>query len=192
MNIGLFGGTFDPVHLGHLIISELTLEELALDEVCFVPASQPPHKPEQVITPFIHRAAMLEMAVSGNPKLSVNRIEENLSVPSFTVQTLRLLAATYPQNRYYLMIGGDSFVHFSQWKDPEGILELSTPAVYPRKDWDSGTAAGPLREKSVILNLPLIDLSSSMIRERLKTGRSVKYMIPDCVAEYIQTHQLYR
>jgi nicotinate-nucleotide adenylyltransferase len=192
MNIGLFGGTFDPIHLGHLIISELILEELELNQVWLVPAAQPPHKLDHTISSFSHRAAMAERAIHNNPRLAVNRIEETLTGPSYTVQTLRLLTESFPLNRYFLIIGADSFVNFDQWKDPWEILDLCVPVVYPRSGYDCSKADQRLMEKSLFPGLPLIGLSSSVIRERIKALKTVRYMVPDCVAQYIQQHQLYR
>ena len=192
MNIGIFGGTFDPVHTGHLIIAELILGELELDGIWFIPAAQPPHKPDGTITSFAHRAAMTELAIKDNPRMSVSRIEESLDGPSYTIQTLRHLSKLYPANRFYLIIGADSYVNFNLWKDPDSILEFCSPVVYPRQGFDCGQGDERLREKTIFPVLPVIDISSTVIRERLKNGHSVRYMVPDAVLDYMRLHQLYQ
>lgn len=192
MKIGIFGGTFDPVHTGHLIIAELIREAMALDHVWFVPAPEPPHKTCRVITDFDIRAEMLELAVHANPGFVVSRIENTLPQPSFTVQTLRHLTDTYPQNLYFLIIGGDSFAAFRQWKDPESILKLCTPVVYPRPGYDYAGISPDVLKKAVMLPLPLMEISSTMIRERVRSGLSVRYLVPEPVANYIRARHLYR
>ncbi len=192
MKIGIFGGTFDPVHTGHLIIAEFIREALSLNQVWFVPAPEPPHKTGLAITDFNIRAEMLELAVQSNPAFTVNRIESDLPQPSFTVHTLKRLTDTYPQNLYFLIIGGDSFAAFRQWKDPESILELCTPAVYPRPGFDYTGISPEVLKKAVMLPWPLVEISSTMIRERVRAGLSVRYLVPEPVENYILTHHLYR
>lgn len=191
MKIGIFGGSFDPVHTGHLIIAEMIRTAVPLDTVWFVPAPQPPHKTGLPITDFTFRAEMLEAAVAGHPAFSVSRIEAELPLPSYTIQTLRHLSKQYPEHQRYLIIGSDMAQYFSLWCEPEAILDLCTPVVYPRAGSDIRMANPAYIKKMICPALPLIEISSTMIRERIRKEQSVRYLVPDAVLEYIIRHRLY-
>src|SRR5579862_1416802 len=126
MRIGIFGGTFDPVHLGHLISAEQAREQAQLDQVWFVPSARPPHKLEQPITPFERRVEMLQLALAGQPNFVVDLIEKDRPGPSFTVDTLADLKRTHSRDEFFLILGADCLADFHTWRQPERILELAT------------------------------------------------------------------
>ena len=183
----LFGGSFDPVHIGHLVAAEAAGEALGT-VVRFVPAREQPFKraahgaaPEQ-------RAQMLELAVAGNPRLRVEPIELALPAPSYTVRTLRALAEREPGNRFMLLLGADAAQELGAWYQAESLPELADVVVFARP-------GAPLpRHPAVrrVVDVPAIDVSATMIRERVRQGRSIRYLVPDAVREYIAAHGLYR
>ncbi len=191
--LGLFGGTFDPPHIGHLVLAAWAHEALRLDRVMFIPAGRPPHKRRRRITPARHRLAMTRLAVKGDPAFAVSTLEVARRAPSFTVDTLRALARTHRGERF-LIIGGDSLDDFRSWVEPEAILELATLAVAARP----GTGDPRARrwaERSgrvVWIGDPALDVSSSALRERVRRGRSIRYLVPEPVRRYIERHRLYR
>jgi len=210
--IGLFGGTFDPPHVGHLALAEWARQALRLDRVLFVPAGRPPHKGRARISAVEHRVAMTRLAVRDNPAFTVSGLETRRDGPSFTVDTLRALRRREPRARIYLLMGADSLAEFPTWRDPEEILAFAKLAVAPRPGAAPpspaprrGTGA-PARRRGVgaaprgvpaashiaWLGSPGLEVSSNAIRARLRAGRSARYLIPDAVARYIARHRLYR
>jgi nicotinate-nucleotide adenylyltransferase len=183
----LFGGSFDPVHLGHLVVAETAGEVLGAP-VRFLPAREQPFKraahgatPEQ-------RAAMLDLAVAGNPRLSVERLELALPPPSYTVRTLRALAEREPGNRFTLLLGADAVQELSAWHEAEALPGLADIVVFARP------GAPPPRHPSCgrVVPVPALDISATVIRERVHRGLSIRYLVPDAVREYIAAHGLYR
>ena len=194
---GVFGGTFDPIHLAHLAVAEAALDDLGLADVTFIPAGQPPHKTDRVITPAVDRVAMVEAAIADNPGFRLSTIEVERDGPSYTVDTLAALdgAGIGP---LALVISMDSFVGLPTWHEPERVLALATVVVAPRAGVDDvpedflatrlpGVAASVVR-----LAGPHLRLSASEVRRRAAAGRSVRYLVPDAVAAYIGDHALYR
>ena len=193
--IGLFGGTFDPPHVGHLALAECARDRLRLDEVRFIPAGQPPHKRGERITGAARRVAMARLAVRGNPAFAVSTVETRRGGPSFTVETLRAVARAAPDARLFLLMGADSLDEFRTWREPEAILGLATLAVAERP----GAAPGGRRRASRLrrgrvawLDNAELAVSSSLVRARVRAGRSIRYLVPDAVAAYIARHRLYR
>ncbi|HWP81271.1 MAG TPA: nicotinate-nucleotide adenylyltransferase [Bacteroidota bacterium] len=184
--IGIFGGTFDPPHLAHLIIAEHAREQLKLDKVIFIPARIPPHKIGRRTTKAEDRMWMTELAVVGNPFFSVSDIEVSRQGVSYTLDTLKALKTIYPKSQFYLLLGSDNYASFHTWHKPNVIRQLSSIAVYRRGD-AVGRVAGV-----TLLQGPLIDLSSSLIRRRVRKGLSIRYMVPASVEAYIRLHRLYR
>lgn len=137
MRIGIFGGSFDPIHLGHLISAEQAREQVRLEQVWFVPAARPPHKQTRDLTPFALRVEMLEMAVAGHTDFRVSEIEKERPGPSYTVETLRRLHETHPGNEWFLLMGSDSLRDFPSWREPEQIAALATLVVIGRPAGDS-------------------------------------------------------
>ncbi len=198
--IGLFGGTFDPPHLGHLVLAEWARVRLRLERVVFVPAGAPPHKRGRRLTPAAHRLAMTRLAVAGNAAFEVSELEARRRGPSFTVDTLRELRGRFPDARFYLLMGADSLAEFPGWHEPETIARLATLAVAARPaEWSRAAvrrahAARPSRGRGrvVALDNPLVAISSSALRARARAGRSLRYLVPEAVADYVAERGLYR
>jgi nicotinate-nucleotide adenylyltransferase len=186
--IGIFGGTFDPPHVAHLALAECAREQLRLDRVIFVPAALPPHKQARRITASVHRVGMTRAAVRGNPAFAVSTIEVRRLGPSYTVDTVRAFRRAHPRAAFYLVVGEDSLRDFSTWHAPEDILKMARLAVAVRPGVGEPRTRGG---RIAWLRSPGLEVSSSAIREKLRAGRSVRYLVPDPVARYIATHRLY-
>jgi nicotinate-nucleotide adenylyltransferase len=193
---GLFGGTFDPIHLAHLAVAEAALDDLGLADVTFIPAGEPPHKPERNISPASDRVAMVEAAIADNPGFRLSTIEVERDGPSYTVDTLAALAGA-GFGPLALIISMDSFLGLPTWREPERVLSLATLVVAPRDGVEDapddflaarlpGVAASVVR-----LAGPHLRLSASEVRRRAAAGRSVRYLVADAVAAYIGDHALY-
>jgi nicotinate-nucleotide adenylyltransferase len=198
MRLGIFGGTFDPVHVGHLLVAEQCLEQCRLDEVWFIPAGIPPHKLSQTIAPGKARAEMLELAVVGHERFRVDRRELDRADPCYTVETLASLLSEDPSRELYFLLGSDSLIDFPTWREPKRIAELAHLAVSnrggaPLPDLEPlRPLLGDLVESRVqFVTIPGIDISSSDIRRRIRDGKSIRYMTPRAVECYIATHNLY-
>lgn len=191
--LGIFGGTFDPVHLGHLIVAETAREQLALERVLFMLAPQPPHKPMPSLTPWPTRLAMLECALSEQPQFTISTLEVQRSGPSYTVDTLRELhqLPEFQYTQFYLIIGKDSLNQFHTWREPEVIAQLATLAVYPRIEISAPQEPALMPQSCIHLQAPRIEISSTEIRRRIAGGQSVRYLIPESVRCYITQHCLY-
>jgi nicotinate-nucleotide adenylyltransferase len=195
---GVFGGTFDPIHLAHLAIAEAARDAFALRRVLFVVAARPPHKPGVAITPAEDRLAMVQAAIAGNAAFEVSRIEIDRDGPSYTVDTLAALRAREPDEPLALILSAESYAELPTWRDPARILELADVIVVPRDgypDADEGLIAArfPGAPAAIgFLDGPRMRLSASEIRDRAAAGRSVRYLVPDAVATYIGDHGLYQ
>lgn len=200
MRIGILGGTFDPIHLGHLMLAEQARESLSLDRVLVMPAARPPHKPDAPISPYHHRLAMVELALAGAEPLLASDFEKGDDRPSFTVETLRRLTSGAPQDRFVLLLGSDSLRDLPGWREPQEIVRLAELAVYPRPGEEASlisagerittTGADPIA--ALRLDGPRLRLSSTEVRERVRAGRSIRFLVPTPVERYIQAHGLYR
>jgi nicotinate-nucleotide adenylyltransferase len=190
--LGVFGGTFDPPHVGHLAIAAWARDALALDQVLFVPAGQPPHKRGRRLTPARHRLAMIRLAVRGNPAFKVSTWELDRRGPSFTIDTLEHFARSRDV-RLHLVVGADSLDDFHTWRRPDDILALARLAVAGRPGSGSRGEAWARRTKRVDwIGNPLIEISSTLVRERVAGGYSCRYLVPDPVWRYVEKHRLYR
>jgi nicotinate-nucleotide adenylyltransferase len=201
-SIGVFGGTFDPIHFAHLAVAQEAAEVLGLERVLFVPAGQPPHKLDREITPASDRLAMVELAIAANPRFAVDRLELEREGPSYTVDTLEALRArrsvdgTEPD--LTLILSSEAYLALPGWRQPERILALARLAVAPRDGYPSADTASlqppiPGSDGRVtFLDGPRMRLSASELRQRAASGRSVRYLVPDAVAAYIDDHGLYR
>jgi nicotinate-nucleotide adenylyltransferase len=194
--IGVMGGTFDPIHVGHLAIGEEAREALALDTVLFVPAGQPPHKPAGSVTSVEHRLAMVELAIADNPAFELSRIEIERPGPSYTVDSVEALVRD--ADDLVLILSAETFSELPSWHEPERLFEAARMAVVPREGYPAPdpawlAAAFPGREGRVTyLEGPRLGLSSTAIRARVAAGRSIRYLVPDMVGAYIADKQLYR
>lgn len=190
--IGVYGGTFDPVHNAHLLLAECAREELGLDVLLFIPANIPPHKiVGRQITPAHCRLDMLRLAISSNPSFALSTLEIDNKGVSYTVDTLRHLRGQFPHVAFTLLIGGDAARDFHTWRQPEEIARLISIAVVDRPGVDIPSEVLPgVGFKRV--NAPLMDISSTDIRERVRTERSIRYRVPEAVEEYILEQGLYR
>jgi nicotinate-nucleotide adenylyltransferase len=200
MRIGVFGGSFDPVHLGHLIVAEQCREQARLDRVLFVPAARPPHKPDRVLAPFHHRVEMLSLAIAGNPAFAVDELEDRPG-PSYTIDTLAELKRREPSAQLHLIIGSDTLNDLHLWRDPKGIVSLAALLVVARPDASAvsadqfRTSLGMAASEPMTLEMvrsPLLEIASSDIRLRLGEGRGVRYLIPRAVEAYLEDKGLYR
>jgi nicotinate-nucleotide adenylyltransferase len=200
MRIGIFGGTFDPVHLGHLILAEQCREQGRLDQVWFVPAFRPPHKPDVRVSPFLHRVEMLTLATAGHPAFRVDQLEKDRDGPSYTVDTLDELHRRHPGDDFLLLIGSDTLADLAKWRAPERIVAQAGLLVVTRP----GSAVLAADELRTLMNLPegielrmqlvqapLIDISSHDLRRRAAEGRSLRYFVPRAVECYIHDKRLY-
>lgn len=198
MRLGVFGGTFDPVHFGHLLLAEQCREQCALDEVLFIPAGSPPHKQTQAITPAKARLEMLELAIGGHEQFRIDRRELQKVTPSFTYETLAELHAEDASHELFFLMGADSLRDFPTWREPGKILNLATLAVVNRGDQPPPDLA-PSRElqgnandlRVKLVTMPDVDISSSDIRRRVRAGQSIRYLTPRAVECYIATQLLY-
>lgn len=199
MRIGLFGGTFDPPHLAHLILAERCRDGAGLDEVWFMPSYLPPHKQDRPITRFEQRCDMVLLATTGQPAFRLEPIEKELPPPSYTAHTLEELRTRHPDHEFALIVGADSWHDLPGWYEPRRILELARLVVVPRpgsprpKAAELATAIG-VKEDSIRLDLvdsPAIDIASRNIRERVAAGRSIRYLVPRSVEEFIRERRLY-
>ncbi len=206
-SVGVFGGTFDPIHVAHLAVAQEAAESLGLERVLFIPAGQPPHKPGRAITSGEHRLAMVELAIAGNERFQASRQELDRAGPSYTVDTLEGLWATTgaaPEGGrgtapdLTLVLSAEAFLGFMTWRDPRRVLELARVVVAPRDGYpDAGpdflaTHLPDLADRATFLDGPRLRLSASDLRDRAAAGRSLRYLVPDAVAAYIGEHGLYQ
>ena len=185
MRIGIFGGTFNPIHLGHLLLAETARETLALDRVVFIPSHQPPHKRAKDLLPGAHRVKLIELAIRDQPAFVVSDIELEREGPSYSIETVQILRKQLPQATLFLLIGADMLsVRWLAWDE---LKRLCTIVVARRP------GSPPRREASLKwLTMPQLDIASSDIRARLKAGRSIRYLVPAAVERYIRQHRLYQ
>lgn len=199
MRLGIFGGSFDPIHLGHLILAEWCREQANLDQIWFVPCSVQPLKPNGPQASNRQRAEMIELALSGAEHFSVSKIEMDRGETSYTVETLAQIKDAHPDHELFLLMGSDSLASFPQWRQPEKILDLATPIVVARTGTqiDLGVFETMVQSsrfeqiKSLQFDFPLVELSSTEIRSRVGLGKSIRYQTPRAVEVYIRTQKLY-
>jgi len=201
MRVGIFGGTFDPVHWGHLIHAEQCREQAQLDQLWFIPAARPPHKQDRSPTPFHRRVEMLALAIAGNSAFHVEELEKDRPGPSYTVDTLEELHRRRPEVEWLLILGSDSLPDLPRWREPARIIALAGLLIVARPDWvvpsaEQLRAALKLPEESPlrfqVVNGPLIGISSHELRRLVRQGRSVRYLLPRAVECYIENHGLYK
>jgi len=195
--IGILGGTFDPIHYGHLVIAEDARVYLHLDKVLLVPAYQPPHKAKGSYSPFEHRVRMLELAIARNAHLAISLIETHLPVPSYTTDTLRALQAELGADaELYFIMGMDSLANILSWHKPAELLHLCRIVVAERAGYQVDIARlesslPGLRERLELIDTPELSISSTDLQRRVRCQLSIRYQLPLAVERYIRRHKLY-
>jgi nicotinate-nucleotide adenylyltransferase len=198
MRVGVFGGTFDPIHIGHLVSAEEAWVELELERVVFIPAGLPPHKLDHVVSPVEHRLAMVELAIVSNPHFAVSRVDIDRFGPCYTVDTIELLRDEWgPGAEIYFILGSDSLLDILTWRNPRRLIRLCRFAVVSRSgyqvDLNELDALLPgVASRVQMLNAPELAISSTDIQRRVREGLSIKYQVPEAVEAYIYQHKLYR
>ncbi|MGA8849537.1 MAG: nicotinate-nucleotide adenylyltransferase [Dehalococcoidia bacterium] len=197
MNIGVLGGTFDPIHIGHLVVAEEARIKLGLREVLFVPAGQPWLKRDRNITPAVHRVEMVRRAIADNPYFKLGTLEVKRAGPSYTVDTLTMLRKQLgSEASLFFILGRDTLAELPLWKEPEKLVQLCRLVVAPRlgsKDLKHlGTAIPGLLDKVIQLDMPVIGISSSEIRQRIAQGLPIRYLVPAEVEKYIAEYKIYQ
>ena len=190
--IGILGGTFDPIHLGHLVLAEQVAEKLKLDQVIFIPCLRSPHKTRQKLSPAQDRLRMTQLALEDNPSFSVSDIELKRKGLSYTVDTLKELKNLHPNSQIYFLTGSDVLDELGAWKHPEQIYRLAKVVIATRPGFDKFDRRNRFAKKSIVVPITGIDVSSSEIRRRVKMGKSIKYLVPSGVEDYIRKKKLYR
>jgi nicotinate-nucleotide adenylyltransferase len=197
VNIGVLGGTFDPIHIGHLIIAEEARVKLGLSKVLFVPAGQPWLKQDRDITAAVHRIEMVRRAIADNPYFELSTLEVERSGPSYTVDTLTMLRKELGSRAsLFFILGRDTFAELPLWKEPQKVIQLCRLVVPPRlgsRDLRHLETTLPgLLDKVIQLAMPVIGISSSEIRRRIAQGLSIRYLVPPEVEKYITEHRVYQ
>ena len=187
---GIFGGTFNPIHFGHIRLARLLLKEAGLDEVWFMVSPQNPFKVNHVLLDDTQRLEMVKAALRRERRLIASDFEFHLPKPSYTWNTLQALTAENPDRLFTLLIGGDNWEKFPQWYHHEDILANHSIAVYPRAGSTIDTASLPPQVQ--VVETPLIPISSTLVRQRVSEGKTIRHLVPKVVAEYIEQHHLYR
>lgn len=189
MKIGLFFGSFNPVHVGHLIIAESAVNETDLDKVWMVVSPQNPFKKKANLLGEYDRYRMVELSLEGNTRVQASNVEFMLSKPSYTIDTLTHLREKYPTYEFCILMGEDNLEHFHKWKNYEAILQYYPIYVYPRL----GSPSGLFEQYPMVkpFQLPLLDISATRVRELLAAGKSVRYLVHDHALDYIEKNGLY-
>jgi len=213
MKWGILGGTFDPIHVGHLRCAEEVRELFHLDRILFIPNSQPPHKDYPEVTPFAQRAQMVRLAIAGNPYFSLSDLEHKRGGMSYSVETVEQLLESHPEAELYFIMGQDAFQTIQTWKDWERFIHMCHVVVMTRAGWTNEGLGeilppdeavrfcynsalngylGPTGKAIFFRQVSFLEVSSSDIRNRFKVGRSARYLVPDAVLDYLAGAGCYR
>jgi nicotinate-nucleotide adenylyltransferase len=196
LRVGILGGAFNPPHIGHLVCAQETLLQLELDQVLFVPTGEPPHRELEDDPGAEVRLEMVELAIAGDSRFAVSRIEVDRDGPSYTADTLAAMTKAEPDHQLFLILGGDQAAALPDWHEPEKVLELATVAVVERVNWSRNAIAvkiARLRGTDAVryLDMPLIQVSSSSVRRRARQGKPIRYFVPEEVVSLIGSKGLY-
>lgn len=186
MKLGILGGSFNPPHIGHLVIAESVRAALRLDTILFVPSNIPPHKSNEKVVPSRHRLIMTALAIAGNPWFKLYAQEIERGGVSYTVDTLRQLHEKYPRAGLYFIMGADLCSQFFSWKEPAEIKKLAQLVVVTRQ------GHGCTMKSVIEVNMPRLEISSSFVRQCVKERKSIRYLVPDKVKKYIEQKRFYR
>jgi nicotinate-nucleotide adenylyltransferase len=189
MKLGLFGGSFDPVHLGHLLMAQAAIEELGLDRFFFIPTAQSPFKPENSHAPFADRLRLLRLALAGKTNCEVDEQEIKRGGVSYTIDTLRDYARRFPQAQLFYLIGADNVANLLKWREANELARLAEFVAIPRPGEPAANFTPPLRGR-MLKGFP-IDVSSSLIRGRVRAGLTIDHLVPPAVMEDIRNNRLY-
>lgn len=197
--LGIFGGTFDPIHIGHLIVAEMARQDCGLEKVLFIPAGRPPHKENRDIIAPSYRLEMVKLAVDINPHFGVSNIELKRKGKSYTIDTLKALREYYSEEyEFWIIIGGDSLLEIDTWRCAKEIMRMCNFAVYMRPNApidrckaQAEAMARYAKTNVLFVQAPMIEISSTDIRDRVNKGKSIRYMVPDTIGEYIIEKGLY-
>ncbi len=197
--IGIMGGTFNPIHNGHLFLAENAYEQIGLKEILFMPSKNPPHKAKPDTVTDQQRVDMISLAIRENPHFSLSTVELERDGLTYTADTLTILTKDHPEVRYYFIVGADSLLMMHQWYQPQTIFNLCTVVAAARDQVDITrlkSCADELKERyhaDILLTpMPLVQISSADIRSRIAQNKTIRYYLPEQVMEYIEKHQLYR
>ncbi|WP_313128663.1 nicotinate-nucleotide adenylyltransferase [Anaerocolumna sp.] len=196
--IGIMGGTFNPIHIAHLILAESAYEQLQLDKILIMPSKKPPHKLHEPIVSDHHRKEMVRLAIDGNPHFEMSSMELDREGITYTADTLQQLTKDYPENEYYFILGWDSLQQIEKWREPDTIFRLAHIVAAGRYHSSKDKIEDQVHHlnkiyhgKIHVLEIPNMDLSSEMLREYIKSGKSIRYYVPSQVEQYIRDHGLY-
>lgn len=195
--VGVLGGTFDPVHIGHLILAEEARDQLGLEVVYFVPAGDPPHKRDRRLAPVTQRVRMAELAISGNDTFRVSRVDADRPGPHYTIDMVHIIQSQLPPNcELYFLMGFDSLAELPGWHKPSELIAACHLVALTRHDieldWPQLEAALPgIRQRVTILDMPELEIASHQIQARIRSGRSIRYLVPESVCRYIEEEALY-
>ncbi len=190
--LGVLGGTFDPIHTGHLILAEQVREKLQLEQIIFIPCASPPHKTERELSPADYRLEMTRLALEENSCFFVSDIELKRKGLSYTVETLRELRELYKDSEMFFLTGSDVLDEITTWKNPEEIYRLAKIVIAVRPGFDKFDPEDHFARRSIIVKITGMNVSSTQIREKVKSGQSIKYLVPQKVEEYIKNRGLYK
>lgn len=190
--LGILGGTFDPVHIGHLILADQARAQLGLEKVIFLPAAVPPHKMSQTITEAKRRKEMLDIAIGGNPFFQVSTIEIDRAGVSYTIDTLESLQALHPTSELWLIVGADTIADVPNWRRPLDIVRAASFGVAGRPGFNPQSPASLGNVRVAPVEMPLLEISSSLIRRSVSEGRSIRYLVPAGVEAFIFATKLYQ
>jgi nicotinate-nucleotide adenylyltransferase len=190
--IGILGGTFDPIHLGHLILAEQLAEKYGLEEIIFIPSASPPHKNNKKVSSAQDRFKMTGLAIEDNPLFSISDIELKRKGKSYTVITVQKLKKLYPKSKLFLLCGSDVLNELKTWRSPDEIYKLIKVIIGVRPGYNKIKKDNKYAKKSIIEQINGLEVSSTEIRERVKKGKSIRYLVPAKVEEYIKAKGLYR
>lgn len=191
MNIGIFSGSFNPIHQGHLMIANYIVEFSSLDEIWFVVSPQNPLKDSSLLIDQHHRLKMVKLALGGFEKLRASDFEFHLPIPSYTIDTLKALSKTYPEHHFSLVIGADNWASFERWKNPEEILQNYSVCIYKRLGYQISIPE-KFASQVTAFDSPIMEISSTFIRESIRKGKNINAFLSEKVWAYLQENKLYK
>lgn len=191
MRIGIYSGSFNPVHVGHISLVDFIIEQDTVDEIWLIRSPQNPLKASNSLLSDEHRARMLELAIQGHRGLKISTIEDNLPKPNYTINTLNELHRQFPEEEFYLIIGADNWEIFNKWKDWDKIIRDYHLIVYPRPGYEMPMVDNNQYPNVMVVNAPLFDVSSTEIRDRRSRRKTIRDLVPSEVEKYIKSNKLY-